>query len=137
MQIHIQTWFIEIELFGGKGSAINAVPADATAFAHRNVRFNIQMQTLSLDGPLPETHIAYITCSSSFSVSVSTQWCLTSSEYSCIFHFGRHYAERLGLWVCPIVLSASSLNTMFTDPVFQPSAYANYLDDRLPDCKFW
>ncbi|GLB42542.1 putative oxygen-dependent FAD-linked oxidoreductase family protein [Lyophyllum shimeji] len=35
-------WFVQLELYGGKNSAINAVPPDATSFAHRSSLFTIQ-----------------------------------------------------------------------------------------------
>ncbi|KAF8055350.1 glucooligosaccharide oxidase [Lyophyllum atratum] len=35
-------WFVQLELYGGKNSAINAVAPDATAFAHRSSTFTIQ-----------------------------------------------------------------------------------------------
>ncbi|KAI5826540.1 FAD-binding domain-containing protein [Schizophyllum commune Tattone D] len=36
-------WFVEIELYGGANSAINAVPVDTTSFAHRDKLFNLQL----------------------------------------------------------------------------------------------
>ncbi|KAG7090180.1 hypothetical protein E1B28_011787 [Marasmius oreades] len=35
-------WHVEMELYGGRNSAINAVPLDATAFGHRNTLFTFQ-----------------------------------------------------------------------------------------------
>ncbi|KAF8069843.1 glucooligosaccharide oxidase [Lyophyllum atratum] len=40
-------WFVQIELYGGKNSAVNAVAPDATAFAHRNSTFTIQFYASS------------------------------------------------------------------------------------------
>ncbi|KAJ7125350.1 glucooligosaccharide oxidase [Mycena epipterygia] len=37
-------WFIQIGLYGGNSSAINAVPVDATAYAHRDSMFTMQVQ---------------------------------------------------------------------------------------------
>ncbi|KAJ7648666.1 glucooligosaccharide oxidase [Mycena polygramma] len=37
-------WFIQARLYGGNGSAINAVPVDATAYAHRDSMFTMQIQ---------------------------------------------------------------------------------------------
>lgn len=45
-------WFVEIELYGGTNSAINNVPIDATAFAHRSSMFTIQFYT-SAPGNVP------------------------------------------------------------------------------------
>jgi len=45
-------WFVQLELYGGKNSAINAVPADATAFAHRSSTFTIQFYA-SAPGKVP------------------------------------------------------------------------------------
>ncbi|KAG6829575.1 hypothetical protein H0H92_004124 [Tricholoma furcatifolium] len=42
MALAMQSWFIQMELYGGKTSAINAVSPDATAFAHRQSLFSIQ-----------------------------------------------------------------------------------------------
>ncbi|THH18825.1 hypothetical protein EW146_g2234 [Bondarzewia mesenterica] len=36
-------WFVEIELYGGSNSAINAVPLNDTAFARRSSLFNMQL----------------------------------------------------------------------------------------------
>ncbi|KAF8990467.1 hypothetical protein BDQ17DRAFT_1433750 [Cyathus striatus] len=36
-------WFMQIELWGGQNSVINTVQTDATAFAHRNKLFTIQL----------------------------------------------------------------------------------------------
>jgi len=46
-------WFVEIELYGGTNSAINNVPFDATAFAHRSSMFTIQFYTSSPGGVPP------------------------------------------------------------------------------------
>jgi hypothetical protein len=43
---------VEIELYGGTNSAINNVPIDATAFAHRSSMFTIQFYT-SAPGNVP------------------------------------------------------------------------------------
>ncbi|KAJ6478075.1 glucooligosaccharide oxidase [Mycena vitilis] len=37
-------WFIQAGLYGGNASAINAVPVDATAYAHRDSMFTMQVQ---------------------------------------------------------------------------------------------
>ncbi|KAJ7577644.1 glucooligosaccharide oxidase [Mycena floridula] len=37
-------WFIQAGLYGGKDSAVNAVPVDDTAYAHRDSMFTIQFQ---------------------------------------------------------------------------------------------
>ena len=51
-----QPWLCQIELYGGKNSAINAVDPDATAFAHRRSRFTIQLYGSSPNGfpPYPQ-----------------------------------------------------------------------------------
>ncbi|KAF9267046.1 FAD-binding domain-containing protein [Marasmius fiardii PR-910] len=55
-------WFVEIELYGGSNSAINSVPFDATAFAHRNSRFNFQFHAASLNGdpPFPDDGLTFV-----------------------------------------------------------------------------
>ncbi|KAF9262497.1 glucooligosaccharide oxidase [Marasmius fiardii PR-910] len=40
-------WAVEVEVYGGHSSAINAVPLDQTAFGHRNTLFTIQFYTES------------------------------------------------------------------------------------------
>ncbi|KAJ7155018.1 glucooligosaccharide oxidase [Mycena filopes] len=46
-------WFIEVELYGGSNSAINAVPLDSTAFAKRDTLFTIQFYASSPNLPPP------------------------------------------------------------------------------------
>ncbi|KAL1713794.1 hypothetical protein EV715DRAFT_277040 [Schizophyllum commune] len=41
------SWFVEIELYGGSGSAINTVASDKTAFPHRDKVFTMQLAALS------------------------------------------------------------------------------------------
>ncbi|KAJ7579210.1 glucooligosaccharide oxidase [Mycena floridula] len=45
-------WFLQIELYGGSNSAINAVPLDRTAFAHRSSMFTMQFYA-SAPGNIP------------------------------------------------------------------------------------
>ncbi|KAJ7089829.1 glucooligosaccharide oxidase [Mycena belliarum] len=40
-------WFVQLELYGGSNSAINAVPLNSTAFAKRDTLFTIQMYASS------------------------------------------------------------------------------------------
>lgn len=40
-------WFVQVELYGGQNSQINAVPASATAFVHRSSLFTIQFYASS------------------------------------------------------------------------------------------
>ncbi|KAJ7725250.1 hypothetical protein B0H14DRAFT_3002972 [Mycena olivaceomarginata] len=44
-------WFVEVELFGGSNSAINAVPLDSTAFAKRDTLFTFQLYASSKNTP--------------------------------------------------------------------------------------
>jgi hypothetical protein len=46
-------WFVEVELYGGSNSAINAVPLDSTAFAKRDTLFTIQMYASSSNSAPP------------------------------------------------------------------------------------
>ncbi|KAJ6547864.1 hypothetical protein B0H10DRAFT_2243380 [Mycena sp. CBHHK59/15] len=46
-------WFVEVELYGGSNSAINAVPLDSTAFAKRDTLFTIQLYASSASGSPP------------------------------------------------------------------------------------
>ncbi|KAK0210385.1 hypothetical protein DFS33DRAFT_1370860 [Desarmillaria ectypa] len=50
----------EIELYGGSNSAINLVPVDQTAFAHRNKLFNMQLYTTSIVPLYPEDGFAFL-----------------------------------------------------------------------------
>lgn len=53
---------MEIELFGGRDSAVNRVPLNATAFAKRNTLFTIQFLSTSADGapPYPQEGFAFM-----------------------------------------------------------------------------
>ncbi|KIK60152.1 hypothetical protein GYMLUDRAFT_97267 [Collybiopsis luxurians FD-317 M1] len=55
-------WQVEVELYGGKGSAINQVPLNKTAFAHRNTLFTFQPQASSADHlpPYPESGFGFV-----------------------------------------------------------------------------
>lgn len=55
-------WFIQVELFGGRNSAINAVQADETAFFRRNSLFNIQFYASSPRGvpPYPQSGFTFL-----------------------------------------------------------------------------
>ncbi|KAF9460050.1 glucooligosaccharide oxidase [Collybia nuda] len=55
-------WVLEFELYGGQNSALNAVPVDATAFAHRSSTFTIQLLGLAPGGvpPFPDSGIAFL-----------------------------------------------------------------------------
>ncbi|KAF8878834.1 glucooligosaccharide oxidase [Infundibulicybe gibba] len=54
------TWFVEVELYGGKNSAINAVAPDATAFAHRSSMFTIQFYASSGLPPYPASGLSFM-----------------------------------------------------------------------------
>ncbi|KAG6830740.1 hypothetical protein H0H87_007216 [Tephrocybe sp. NHM501043] len=55
-------WFIQMELYGGKTSAINAVSLDATSFAHRRSLFSIQFYSSAPNNvpPYPESGFAFL-----------------------------------------------------------------------------
>jgi len=55
-------WFFEIELFGGKNSAINAVQPTATAFVHRTSLFTIQFYASSAGNvpPYPQAGFTFL-----------------------------------------------------------------------------
>ncbi|KAK7462246.1 hypothetical protein VKT23_007849 [Stygiomarasmius scandens] len=55
-------WAVETELYGGVGSAINTVPLDSTAFAHRNTLFTFQLYASSPDflPPFPEEAFGFV-----------------------------------------------------------------------------
>ena len=58
----VQIWFTQLELYGGPNSAINAVPLDATAFAHRSSLFTIQFYASSpnFQPPYPEEGFSFL-----------------------------------------------------------------------------
>ncbi|KAF6741334.1 glucooligosaccharide oxidase [Ephemerocybe angulata] len=55
-------WFLQIELFGGSNSAINAIASADTAFAHRNSLFTMQLYAYSSDNnpPFPADGFTFI-----------------------------------------------------------------------------
>ncbi|KAF9456046.1 glucooligosaccharide oxidase [Collybia nuda] len=55
-------WFIQMEIYGGSNSAINAVGPDATAFAHRGSLFTIQFYSAAVGSvpPYPERGFAFV-----------------------------------------------------------------------------
>ncbi|KAF6741329.1 glucooligosaccharide oxidase [Ephemerocybe angulata] len=55
-------WFLQIELFGGSNSAINAVATEDTAFGHRNSLFAMQLYAYSWDSnpPFPAVGFTFI-----------------------------------------------------------------------------
>ncbi|KAK7462245.1 hypothetical protein VKT23_007848 [Stygiomarasmius scandens] len=55
-------WHVEIELYGGVESAVNAVPLNSTAFAHRNTLFTFQPYASSPNflPPFPEEAFGFV-----------------------------------------------------------------------------
>ncbi|KAF8217480.1 glucooligosaccharide oxidase, partial [Mycena galopus ATCC 62051] len=55
-------WFVEVELYGGTNSAINAVPLNSTAFAKRDTLFTIQFYASSWTGspPYPKDGFSFL-----------------------------------------------------------------------------
>ncbi|KAF5354867.1 hypothetical protein D9756_005789 [Leucocoprinus leucothites] len=53
------SWAVEIEVYGGSNSAINAVPLDDTAFAHRGSLFTFQLYVSSPNGKTPYPQEAF------------------------------------------------------------------------------
>ncbi|KAJ7282088.1 glucooligosaccharide oxidase [Mycena rebaudengoi] len=56
------SWFVQLELYGGSNSAINAVPLDSTAFAKRDTLFTIQLYASSANfaPPYPSDGFAFV-----------------------------------------------------------------------------
>ncbi|KAJ7215981.1 glucooligosaccharide oxidase [Mycena pura] len=56
------SWFVEVELVGGRNSIINTVPLDATAFAKRDTLFLIQFYASSANNkpPYPSDGFAFV-----------------------------------------------------------------------------
>jgi len=59
---HRLSWFVEVDVYGGKGSAINAVPPLSTAFKHRDRLLGFHMKASSRDQrpPFPEEGYAFV-----------------------------------------------------------------------------
>ncbi|KAF5333789.1 hypothetical protein D9758_017175 [Tetrapyrgos nigripes] len=55
-------WHVEVELYGGVNSAINAVPLDDTAFAHRDTLWTFQPYASSSNGlpPYPDSAFGFV-----------------------------------------------------------------------------
>lgn len=55
-------WFMEVELYGGSNSAVNAVPSDATAFVHRDSIFTWQLYASSptMSPPFPDSGFDFL-----------------------------------------------------------------------------
>ncbi|SGY20155.1 BQ5605_C017g08497 [Microbotryum silenes-dioicae] len=55
-------WFVEIDLYGGAGSAINAVPLNQSSFAHRSSLLSFQMYASSktYGNPYPEDGFDFV-----------------------------------------------------------------------------
>jgi len=56
------SWFIQVELYGGKNSAISAVPVDETSYAQRATLFTIQFYASSSDyaPPFPAAGFTFV-----------------------------------------------------------------------------
>ncbi|KAF7317833.1 Glucooligosaccharide oxidase [Mycena kentingensis (nom. inval.)] len=56
------SWFVQVELYGGSNSAINAVALDSTAFSKRDTLFTIQMYASSsnLEPPYPSDGFSFL-----------------------------------------------------------------------------
>lgn len=57
-----QDWFVDIELYGGKNSAIAAIANNATAFARRDTLFTFQLYASSSNGkpPYPQDGFQFV-----------------------------------------------------------------------------
>jgi len=53
-------WFIQVELYGGANSAINAIDPTATAFVHRKRLFNIQLYASNHASTFPQSTIDFM-----------------------------------------------------------------------------
>ena len=53
---------MQVELYGGSNSAINKVPVDSTAFAHRNATFTFQLYASApnLVPPYPSSGFTFV-----------------------------------------------------------------------------
>ncbi|KAJ7810614.1 glucooligosaccharide oxidase [Mycena leptocephala] len=97
-------WFVEVELYGGSNSAINAVPLDSTAFAKRDTLFTIQLYASSLNSmpPYPADGFTFLDGMAASIVSNSpTNWGYgTYLNYiddrltnASTLYYGSHYAR--------------------------------------------
>lgn len=57
-----QAWFVQLELYGGSNSAINAVPLNSTAFAKRDTLFTMQLYASSsnFEPPYPDAGFTFL-----------------------------------------------------------------------------
>ncbi|KAF7289487.1 Glucooligosaccharide oxidase [Mycena chlorophos] len=55
-------WFVEVELYGGSNSAINAVPLNSTAFSKRDILFTLQLYASSANysPPYPADGVSFV-----------------------------------------------------------------------------
>ncbi|KAG5641033.1 hypothetical protein DXG03_006314, partial [Asterophora parasitica] len=56
----LKLWYVQVELYGGKNSAVNAVHADETAFSHRSSTFAIQFYASSGSRPFPDNGLRFM-----------------------------------------------------------------------------
>lgn len=54
-------YYLLIDMHGGNSSAISAVPADATAYAHRNAVFKMQFYDIAWGGSYPSSNYPFLT----------------------------------------------------------------------------
>ncbi|KAG6916113.1 hypothetical protein DXG01_008388 [Tephrocybe rancida] len=105
------SWFIQMELYGGKSSAINAVSPDATSFAHRRSIFSIQFYSSAPNNvpPYPDSGFTFLDGASllEFSVPDIDDWIGTTGLVNSIISNSPHNWDY--------------------------GAYPNYIDDRLTD----
>ncbi|KIY70559.1 Glucooligosaccharide oxidase [Cylindrobasidium torrendii FP15055 ss-10] len=54
------TWIVEVELYGGSNSAMNAIPVNNTSFAHRDTKFNLQISGYNAAPPFPKEGYTFV-----------------------------------------------------------------------------
>ncbi|KAF8915448.1 glucooligosaccharide oxidase [Mucidula mucida] len=90
-------WFVETELYGGSNSALNKVPLDQTAFAHRSSRFNMQIYGSNIVPPFPDDGFTFINgVASSIIDNMPEKW--DYGQCDVISAYINYVEDRLNNW---------------------------------------
>ena len=125
-----------IELYGGTNSAINNVALDTTAFALRSSLFTIQFYASANGGvpPFPSDGFAFV----DGTPLLLLHTLIRLTHRICLGMVSSIVDNEPGDWDYGCVLdTAMELNQiLITFFAVYYSAYTNYIDDQLVNCKF-